>query len=228
MLRYRASSSARRLATEYATPKIRRDFALTSSYQRRYQNVHNGREITRHLLHQREQHTRVDPMNARKMTALMQGPLQNSLAAIAPSCWPISVKGGTLGRRLHTQLVDDYADEMAFLWNETSGMQQKAGGGEHRLFQQLELALKRRGDQQRFDGGRSHDGGICTVTYCLHHFAKTRCCGNVFGPRGVDVQLPHRTTSPRWPGESGYSIFQPAEYTRFDRIRFASFFGCGS
>ena len=61
--------------------------------------------------------TRVDPMNARKMTAL----IQTSTGGDRPILLHYSIKGGHSAGVSMTQLVDDYADEMAFLWNETGG-----------------------------------------------------------------------------------------------------------
>jgi prolyl oligopeptidase len=61
--------------------------------------------------------TRVDPMNARKMTALIQA----STGGDRPILLHYSIKGGHSAGVSMTQLVDDYADEMAFLWNETGG-----------------------------------------------------------------------------------------------------------
>jgi prolyl oligopeptidase len=54
-------------------------------------------------------------MNARKMTALMQA----SSASGRPVLLHYSLKGGHSAGVSQTQLVEDYADEMAFLWTET-------------------------------------------------------------------------------------------------------------
>jgi hypothetical protein len=59
----------------------------------------------------------VDPMNARKMTALMQA----STGGDRPILLHYSIKGGHSAGVSMDQLVQDYADEMAFLWNETGG-----------------------------------------------------------------------------------------------------------
>jgi prolyl oligopeptidase len=59
--------------------------------------------------------TRVDPMNARKMTALMQV----SNGGARPVLLHYSLKGGHSAGVSQTQLVEDYADEMGFLWTET-------------------------------------------------------------------------------------------------------------
>ena len=54
-------------------------------------------------------------MNARKMTPLMQ----RSSSSGRPIILHYSVKGGHSAGVSQTQLVEDYADEMAFLWTET-------------------------------------------------------------------------------------------------------------
>ena len=61
--------------------------------------------------------TRVDPMNARKMTPLMQ----ESSTSGRPILLHYSLKGGPqrLKHQRQSQLVEDYADEMSFLWTET-------------------------------------------------------------------------------------------------------------
>ena len=63
--------------------------------------------------------TRVDPMNARKMTALMQA----SNGGDRPILLHYSLKGGHSAGVSQTQLAEDYADELAFLWNETGSEQ---------------------------------------------------------------------------------------------------------
>ena len=59
--------------------------------------------------------SRFDPMNARKMTALMQV----SNGGARPVLLHYSLKGGHSAGVSQTQLVEDYADEMGFLWTET-------------------------------------------------------------------------------------------------------------
>jgi prolyl oligopeptidase len=54
-------------------------------------------------------------MNARKMTPLMQ----TATASGRPVLLHYSLKGGHSAGVSQTQLVEDYADEMAFLWTET-------------------------------------------------------------------------------------------------------------
>ena len=54
-------------------------------------------------------------MNARKMTPLMQA----ASASGRPILLHYSLKGGHSAGVSQTQLVQDYADEMSFLWTET-------------------------------------------------------------------------------------------------------------
>jgi prolyl oligopeptidase len=59
--------------------------------------------------------TRVDPLHARKMTALIQ--LDSSSGR--PVLLHYSLKSGHSAGVAATQLMDDYADQLAFLWTET-------------------------------------------------------------------------------------------------------------
>jgi prolyl oligopeptidase len=83
-----------------------------------YQNVKQGTKYPAIMFFTGDNDTRVDPMNARKMTALIQA----STGGDRPILLHYSIKGGHSAGVSITQLVDDYADEMAFLWTETSGM----------------------------------------------------------------------------------------------------------
>ena len=55
-------------------------------------------------------------MNARKMTPLVQ----SSNGGNRPILLHYSLKGGHSAGVSQSQLVEDYADEMAFLWSETN------------------------------------------------------------------------------------------------------------
>ncbi len=59
--------------------------------------------------------TRVDPLNARKMAALMQATSTSG----RPILLHYSLKGGHSAGVSAAQLIDDYADQLAFLWTET-------------------------------------------------------------------------------------------------------------
>lgn len=116
MLRYQYFEFGRLWTTEYGSSQNQKDFAYLIKYSP-YQNVHQGEHYPAILFFTGDNDTRVDPMNARKMTALMQA----SSGGDRPILLHYSVKGGHSSGVSMTQLVSDYADEMAFLWNETAG-----------------------------------------------------------------------------------------------------------
>ncbi len=116
MLRYHRFEFGRLWTTEYGNAENPKDFPYIVKYSP-YQNVHPGTKYPAIMFFTGDNDTRVDPMNARKMTALMQA----SSGGDRPILLHYSVKGGHSAGVSMTQLVQDYADEMAFLWNETSG-----------------------------------------------------------------------------------------------------------
>ncbi|HEY1498915.1 MAG TPA: prolyl oligopeptidase family serine peptidase [Acidobacteriaceae bacterium] len=116
MLRYQRFEFGRLWTTEYGNAENPKDFPYIVKYSP-YQNVHKGEKYPAIMFFTGDNDTRVDPMNARKMTALMQA----SSGGDRPILLHYSLKGGHSAGVSMTQLVDDYADEMAFLWNETAG-----------------------------------------------------------------------------------------------------------
>jgi len=116
MLRYQKFEFGRLWTTEYGNAENPKDFAYIVKYSP-YQNVHKGEKYPAILFFTGDNDTRVDPMNARKMTALMQA----SSGSDRPILLHYSVKGGHSAGVSMDQLVQDYTDEMAFLWNETAG-----------------------------------------------------------------------------------------------------------
>ncbi len=120
MLRYQKFEFGRLWTTEYGNAENPKDFAYIVKYSP-YQNVHPGTKYPAIMFFTGDNDTRVDPMNARKMTALMQAAQQDSSSDARPILLHYSLKGGHSAGVSMTQLVQDYADEMAFLWNETSG-----------------------------------------------------------------------------------------------------------
>ena len=82
-----------------------------------YQNVKPGTKFPAIMFNTGDSDTRVDPLHARKMTALVQ--VDNA------SDRPVllhyqTVSGHSAGVSI-TQAIKDTADELAFLWNEVSG-----------------------------------------------------------------------------------------------------------
>lgn len=116
MLRYQRFEFGRLWTTEYGTAENPKDFAYIRKYSP-YQNVKKGADYPAIMFFTGDNDTRVDPMNARKMTALMQA----SSGSGRPILLHYSVKGGHSAGVSLDQLVSDQTDELSFLWNETAG-----------------------------------------------------------------------------------------------------------
>lgn len=114
MLRYQKFLMGRTWTTEYGNAENAADFPYIFKYSP-YQHVVAGMRYPAIFFFTGDGDTRVDPMNARKMTPLMQ----TSSSSGRPILLHYSIKGGHSAGVSQTQLVDDYSDEMSFLWNET-------------------------------------------------------------------------------------------------------------
>ena len=114
MLRYQRFLMGRTWTTEYGSAENPADFPYLVKYSP-YEHVVAGTRYPAILFFTGDGDTRVDPMNARKMTALMQA----SSSSGRPILLHYSLKGGHSAGVSQTQLVEDYADEMGFLWRET-------------------------------------------------------------------------------------------------------------
>ena len=114
MLRYQNFLMGRTWTTEYGSADDPKDFAYIAKYSP-YQNVHKGTAYPAVFFFTGDGDTRVDPMNARKMTPL----LQSATSSGRPVLLHYSLKGGHSAGVSQTQLAEDYADEMGFLWTET-------------------------------------------------------------------------------------------------------------
>jgi prolyl oligopeptidase len=114
MLRYQRFLMGRTWTTEYGSAENPSDFPYIFKYSP-YQHVTAGAHYPAIMFFTGDGDTRVDPMNARKMTPLMQV----STGSNRPILLHYSLKGGHSAGVSQTQLVEDYADEMAFLWTET-------------------------------------------------------------------------------------------------------------
>ena len=114
MLRYQMFEMGRTWTTEYGSAENAKDYAYILKYSP-YQNVKAGTKYPAIFFFTGDGDTRVDPMNARKMTPLMQ----TSTSSGRPVLLHYSLKGGHSAGVSQTQLVQDYADEMSFLWTET-------------------------------------------------------------------------------------------------------------
>jgi prolyl oligopeptidase len=114
MLRYQNFLMGRTWTTEYGSADDPNQFAYIHAYSP-YQNVKPGTKYPAIMFFTGDGDTRVDPMNARKMTPLMQ----ESSTSGRPILLHYSLKGGHSAGISQSQLVEDYADEMSFLWTET-------------------------------------------------------------------------------------------------------------
>ena len=118
MLRYQKFEFGRMWTTEYGNAENAKDFAYIVKYSP-YQNVKPGTKYPAIMFFTGDSDTRVDPMNARKMTARMQA----ANGGDRPILLHYSLKGGHSAGVSISQLVEDQADELSFLWNETGGNQ---------------------------------------------------------------------------------------------------------
>ena len=114
MLRYQNFLVGRTWTTEYGSSENAADFPYIYKYSP-YQHVVAGTRYPAILFFTGDGDTRVDPMNARKMTPLVQ----TASGSGRPVLLHYSLKGGHSAGVSQTQLVEDYADEMAFLWTES-------------------------------------------------------------------------------------------------------------
>ena len=114
MLRYQMFEMGRTWTTEYGSAENAKDYPYILKYSP-YQNVKAGTKYPAIFFFTGDGDTRVDPMNARKMTPLMQ----TATSSGRPILLHYSLKGGHSAGVSQTQLVQDYADEMGFLWTET-------------------------------------------------------------------------------------------------------------
>jgi prolyl oligopeptidase len=118
MLRYQKFLVGRTWTTEYGSAENAADFPYIFKYSP-YQHVVMGTKYPAILFFTGDGDTRVDPMNARKMTPLMQEASVAPGGSDRPVLLHYSLKGGHSAGISQTQLVEDYADEMGFLWTET-------------------------------------------------------------------------------------------------------------
>jgi prolyl oligopeptidase len=117
MLRYQKFLVGRTWTTEYGSAENAADFSYLYRYSP-YQHVVIGTKYPAIMFFTGDGDTRVDPMNARKMTPEMQAASVAPGGSNRPVLLHYSLKGGHSAGISQTQLVEDYADEMGFLWTE--------------------------------------------------------------------------------------------------------------
>jgi prolyl oligopeptidase len=113
MLRYQKFKVGSYWVTEYGSADDAKQFAYLRRYSP-YQNVHKGTKYPAVLFMSGDFDTRVDPLHARKMTALMQA----STGGDKPILLKYDTKSGHSGGKPVNRQIDDDADWIAFLWDE--------------------------------------------------------------------------------------------------------------
>ncbi len=116
MIRFQNFLVGRWWTTEYGSAENAQQFPYLLKYSP-YQNVKPGTKYPAIMFNTGDSDTRVDPLHARKMTALMQADTGSN----RPILLHYELKAGHSAGVSITQLVSDTADELAFLWNETGG-----------------------------------------------------------------------------------------------------------
>ena len=116
MIRYQNFLIGKWWTTEYGSAENAQQFPYIYKYSP-YQNVKKGMKYPAIMFFTGDSDTRVDPLHARKMTALMQ----TGSGSERPILLHYDLKAGHSSGVSITHLVDDTSDELAFLWNETSG-----------------------------------------------------------------------------------------------------------
>jgi prolyl oligopeptidase len=116
MLRYQNFLVGRWWTAEYGSAEKADQFPYLLKYSP-YHNVKPGSKYPAIMFNTGDSDTRVDPLHARKMTALMQA----DSGSDRPILLHYELKAGHSSGVSIKQLVNDTADELSFLWNETSG-----------------------------------------------------------------------------------------------------------
>lgn len=116
MIRFQNFLVGRWWTAEYGSSENAEQFPYLLKYSP-YQNVKQGTKYPAIMFNTGDSDTRVAPLHARKMTALMQ----KETGSDRPIILHYELKAGHSSGVSITQLVDDTADELAFLWNETGG-----------------------------------------------------------------------------------------------------------
>jgi prolyl oligopeptidase len=114
MLRYQKFEQGPHWMTEYGSADNEKQFPYLLKYSP-YQNVKAGKAYPAALFFTGASDTRVDPLHARKMTALLQA----DSASGRPILLHYSVSGGHSAGVGVEQKIQDHADQLTFLWTET-------------------------------------------------------------------------------------------------------------
>ncbi|HEY0564746.1 MAG TPA: prolyl oligopeptidase family serine peptidase [Terriglobales bacterium] len=115
MLRFQNFLVGRWWTAEYGSAEDAEQFKYLLKYSP-YQNVKAGTKYPAIMFNTGDADTRVAPLHARKMTALMQ----KETGSDRPIILHYETKAGHSSGVSIQQLIDDTTDELAFLWNETA------------------------------------------------------------------------------------------------------------
>ncbi len=114
MLRYQKFSQGPHWTTEYGSAANEKQFPYLLRYSP-YQNVKPRSDYPAVMFFTGDSDTRVEPLHARKMTAL----LQSASTSGRPVLLHYSLTGGHSAGVSVEQQIQDHADELTFLWTET-------------------------------------------------------------------------------------------------------------
>jgi prolyl oligopeptidase len=114
MLRYQKFEDGRLWTTEYGAADNEKQFAYLAKYSP-YQNVKKGTAYPAVFFFTGASDTRVDPLHARKMTALLQADSSSG----RPILLHYSAAGGHSAGVSVEQEIQDGTDQLTFLWTET-------------------------------------------------------------------------------------------------------------
>ena len=114
MLRYQKFEQGSHWITEYGSADDEKQFKYLLKYSP-YQNVKKGTAYPAVLFFTGASDTRVDPLHARKMTALLQADSSSG----RPVLLHYSVSGGHSAGVGVEQEIQDVTDQLTFLWTET-------------------------------------------------------------------------------------------------------------
>ena len=116
MIRYQNFLVGKWWTTEYGSADDAAQFPYLLKYSP-YQNVKPGTKYPAIMFNTGDSDTRVDPLHARKMTAMVQA----DNAGDRPILLHYQTISGHSSGVSITQAIADTSDELAFLWNEVSG-----------------------------------------------------------------------------------------------------------
>ena len=123
MLRYQDFEQGAHWITEYGSSADEKQFPYLLKYSP-YQNVKKGVAYPAVLFFTGASDTRVDPLHARKMAALLQADSSSG----RPVLLHVGAAGGHSAGVAVEQAIQDYADQLAFLWTETGPANTAAHG----------------------------------------------------------------------------------------------------